>query len=442
MNPYRRLAVTAVIAIVSVGAAVASVATAPREDAEPARSTATSPGAVWTLDAADVLGDEFATFEDPVGGRFGEVAGGVIDAGGVLVAKAGLINQESKEFEQSELFGFDASTGDVRWTASADGIGHCSSTVVGSIVLCISGSDVVAIDSVSGEVTRYPTGWNVFGVTADGSDIYVVEGEADGYSVRIHRGILGDFDSRWSLTVDDTWVEPNNRLEIVTIAGGNGVARFSSGTALFDVETGELVDNLASPDCVRERSERGEMVFFVVGRRCSDLFVFRSDLVDSTGRTITTADTELYQRVSVDALNAPDDPVMFGGTAFDPMSGQALWTTDDYNFTSDVAIVDGAVIAASVPARDLRTGAQLWSDDVEPVDTLPTAVHGGAAYVVDWQDILAIEPATGTRRASVPIDPLVGNTEGRSEEVALQETSGGVLVVNETRLNLLPPVRG
>ncbi|MGB3372737.1 MAG: hypothetical protein WBA81_19115 [Rhodococcus sp. (in: high G+C Gram-positive bacteria)] len=88
MNPYRRLAVTAVVAIVSVGAAVALVATAPLEDAEPARSTTVSPGAVWTLDAADVLGAEFATFEDPVGGRFGEVAGGVIDAGDVLVAKA------------------------------------------------------------------------------------------------------------------------------------------------------------------------------------------------------------------------------------------------------------------------------------------------------------------------------------------------------------------
>jgi hypothetical protein len=437
VNPYRRLAVTAVVAIVSVGAAVALVANAPREDAEPTRSTTASPGAVWTLDAADVLGAEFATFEDPVGGRFGEVAGGVIDAGDVLVAKAGLINQESKEFEQSELVGFDASTGVVRWSASADEIDNCSSTVMGSIVLCVSGSDVVAIDAASGEVTRYPTGWNVFGVTADGTDIYVVEGEIDGYSVRIHRGTLGDFDARWSLTVDDTWLEPKNRLEIVTIAGGNGVARFSSGTTLFDVETGAIVDNFASPDCVRGRSERGDEVFFVVGRRCSDLFVFRSDLVDSTGRTIATVDAELYQRTSVDALNAPDDPVMFGGTAFDPVSGQELWATDDYNFTSDVAVVDGAVIAPSVPARDLRTGGQLWSADVEPVHALPTAVHGGAAYVVDWQEILAIEPATGARRASVSIEGLLGNTEGRSEQVALQETGGGVLVVNETRLNLL-----
>lgn len=52
-------------------------------------------------------------------------------------------------------------------------------------------------------------------------------------------------------------------------------------------------------------------------------------------------------------------------------------------------------------------------------------------------DIVSIDPATGARRASVSIEGLLGNTRGRSEQVALLGVRDGVVVVNETRLNLV-----
>ncbi|MDI6626551.1 MAG: hypothetical protein QME72_02400, partial [Rhodococcus sp. (in: high G+C Gram-positive bacteria)] len=202
MNPYRRLAVTAAVAFVSVGAAVALVATGPHDTEPPAAQTPTSPGAVWTLDATDVLGNPFATFDDPVGGRFGEVEGGVIDADDIIVAKAGLINQETDEFEQSQLIGFDAATGLVRWKTPSDGIESCSSHVLDTLLLCRSTDQIVTIDSATGTATRHDTDWNIFSVGTDGEDLYVVEGEKDGYTVRIHRGTIDDPDASWSLTLD------------------------------------------------------------------------------------------------------------------------------------------------------------------------------------------------------------------------------------------------
>ncbi|MDV8075239.1 PQQ-binding-like beta-propeller repeat protein [Rhodococcus sp. IEGM 1370] len=437
MNPYRRLAVTAAVAFVSVGAAVALVATGPH-DAEPfAAQTPTSPGAVWTLDAADVLGNPFATFDDPVGGRFGEVEGGVIDADDILVAKAGLINQETDEFEQSQLIGFDAATGLVRWKTPADGIESCSSHVLDTLLLCRSTDQIVTIDSATGTATRHDTDWNIFSVGTDGEDLYVVEGENDGYTVRIHRGTIDDPDASWSLTLDDTWVDPYNSREILAFAGNAGVARFSSGTALFDSRSGDITDNISSPDCARDQFDRGDQIYVLAGRRCSDLFEFRTDLVDSTGRVVATTDEEVYQRTTVDAPNDPDDPVVLGSSAFDPTTGQKLWTSDDAGTGGDIAIVGDVVLGIGPLARNLFTGDPAWGPDVESLPFMPTAVREGLAYVADSREILAIEPETGARLETIAIEDLLGNTGGRSERVALLATGGGVVAVNEKRMNLL-----
>ncbi|MGA9871743.1 MAG: hypothetical protein WBQ44_11455 [Rhodococcus sp. (in: high G+C Gram-positive bacteria)] len=437
MNQYRRLAVTAVVAAVSVGAAAVLVSTSP-SDVEPvAAPTPTSPGAVWTLDATHVLENPFATFEDPVGARFGEVEGGVVDAGDVLVVEAGLTNQETDEFEQSQFIGFDAATGDVRWKTPTDGTESCSSDVLDALLLCRSGNQIVTIDGSDGTATRYDTDWNIFAVATDGVGIYVVEGEEDGYTVRIHRGTLHDPDATWSLTLDDTWVGPSTTREILAFAGGAGVARFTSGTALFDAESGEVTDNIASPDCAREQFVRGEQIYVLAGRRCSDLFEFRTDLVDSTGLVVATTDEEFYQRTTVDAPNWPSDPVVMGSSAYDPTSGQRLWTADDAGTGGDIAIVGDVVLGVGLLARNLFTGEPAWAPDVEPLPFMPTVVRDGVAYVADSEHILMIEAGTGARRAPISVEGLLGNTGGRSETVALLDTRGGVVVVNEKRLNLL-----
>lgn len=440
MNAHRRLAATAVVAVVAVGAAVYLVSTSTNESDVPSVATATAPGAVWTVDASDVLENEFATFEDPVGGRYGEVFGGVVDAGDVLVAEAGLTNQDSKKFERAEFVGIDAASGAVRWTTPADGTGRCSTALLDGKILCRSDSDVVTIDPGDGELTRYGTRWNIHGVGTDGTDVYVVEGDPDGYTVRVHSGSLSDLDENWTTTYDNTWVDSTTFGDIVQFAGGVGVgvgvARFTSGTAVFDAGTGAAVDTFDSPDCARSRELRDGDAFFVIGRRCSDLFEFRTDLVDSASNVIATANEEVWQRLSVDNSRA-GDPVLFDGKAYDPRTGAQLWEFDEESPVSDLAIIDGVVMWMYGPARDLRTGAILWEPDVEQQSVLPTAAYDGSAYTVGWQDILVIDPATGHRRASVSLDGLLGNTGGRSEQVALQETGAGVLVVNESRLNLI-----
>ncbi|RRQ29309.1 hypothetical protein DK926_05105 [Rhodococcus sp. Eu-32] len=423
------------MAVVSVGAAIASVATAPRNIEPVAQPTPTSPGALWTVDAADALGSEFATFEDLVGGRFAGIEGGVVDAGAVLVAKTGLTNQETGEFEKAHLIGIDSSTGDIRWKTPADGVDTCSTALLNDMILCRTDGAIVTVNATDGTITRHPTEWNVFSVTSDGTDIFAVEGEPDGYTVRIHRGTLDDPDAQWSLTLDDTWTSDFTTGDMIRLAGTAGEARLASATVLFDTESGELIDRFSSPDCARARVDREDAIFVIAGRRCSDLFEFHSDLVDSTGRVVAGVDTQVDQRVYADTTHG-NDPIMFDGAAIDPSTGERLWA--DENLRGEIAIVDGVVISGYAPARDLRTGAELWTPDDETGSTLPTAEHDGLAYLVGWQDILTVDPATGARRASVSIDGLLGNTQGRSQEVALQESERGILVVNETRLSRIP----
>ncbi|KQU46710.1 hypothetical protein ASG84_09455 [Rhodococcus sp. Leaf278] len=441
MNVYRRLAISAVAAIVSVGAAVVSVGASDQESEPRTQSTPTSPGAVWTLDAADVVGNEFATFADPVGARFGEKVGGVIEAGEILVTEVGVTNQETQEFDKSELVGIDASTGDVRWTTSAQGISNCSTSLLGALLLCTGGHDVVAVNTADGTVTRHPTEWEIFSVATDGADIYVMEGAIDGYTTRIHRGTLDNPDSRWSLTMEETYVGMQPYGDMIEFVGGVGVTNFLSSTAVFDAETGEIISSFGVPDCVRARSVRGTDVHFVLGRHCSDLFEYRTDVVDIRGRVLGTVDAEAYQRVTIDAPAEQDDPVLLNGNAFDPSTGRKIWSCaeDEYGclYTGDVAIVGNVVLAGGAPALDLHTGAQAWPATVEPLPVTPEVLHDDAVWLSDLGEIVAIDPSTGSRRKPVSVEGLLGNTEGLSEEIDLFAVRDGVVVLNEARINVI-----
>lgn len=438
MNPHRRLALSAVAAVLSLGAAIALVTTTPNPTEPIAQPTPTAPGAVWTVAAADVLGNEFATFEDPVGGRFGDVKGGVIDAGDVLITRAGLTNQETDERERSELIGLDSSTGVVRWKTAADDFDSCLTDMLGDMMLCRNATDVVTIDTSDGEVTRHPTSWQVLGMATDGQDIYVAEGAVDGYSVTVHRGTLDDMDARWSITLENTYLSPTDTTDFIEFAGDIGVARFSSGTALFDPETGDFHDFFSAPDCTYGSSKRMDEVLVLVGRNCSDLFEFRTDLVDSTGRIVAGVDRQVYQRMLVDAPIRPDSPVLLGGSVFDPTTGRELWAYDQSLNGGDYALIGDTLISDDgAPPQKLSTGEPAWGNEVQPLEGVPSALHNGEAYISGWTDIQAIDPATGERLRSIPVEGLIGNTIGRSQQVALQDTTAGVVVVNETKLNML-----
>ncbi|MDI9894980.1 PQQ-binding-like beta-propeller repeat protein [Rhodococcus sp. IEGM 1381] len=441
MNVYRRLAISAVAALVSVGAAVVSVGTTAQQSEPLERSTPTSPGAVWTLDASDVLGNEFATFQDPVGGRFGEKVGGVIEAGDVLVTEVGVTNQETREFDKSELVGLDASTGEVQWTTSAEGISNCSTSLLGALMLCSSGSDVVAVNTADGTVSRHATGWEIFSVATDGTDIYVMEGAIDGYTTRIHRGTLDDPDSRWSLSVEDAYVGMSLPGDMIEFVGGLGVTNFLSSTVVFDPAAGAVISNFGVPDCVRARSVRGSDVRFVLGRHCSDLFEYRTDVVDMRGRVLGTVDAEVYQRITIDAPAQQDDPVLLNGNAFDPSTGRMIWSCaqDEYGclYTGDVAIVGNVVLAGGAAALDLHSGEPAWPSTVEPLPVTPEVLHDDAVWLSDFEEIVAVDPSTGSRREPVSVEGLLGNTEGLSDEVELFGIRDGVVVLNEARLNVI-----
>ena len=441
MNVYRRLAVSAAAAVVSVGAAVVAVSSGQQVSEPLERSTPTSPGAVWTLDAADVLGNEFATFVDPVGARFGDKVGGVIEAGDILVTEVGVTNQETQDFDKPELVGVDASTGHVRWRTSAEGIANCSTSLLGPLMLCSSGSDVVAVDTTDGAVTRNPTGWEIFSVATDDTDIYVMEGAIDGYTTNIHRGTLDDPDSRWSLTMDDAYVGISLPGDMIEFVGGVGVTNFLSATTVFDAETGEIISRFGVPDCVRARSVRGNDVHFVLGRHCSDLFEYRTDVVDMRGRVLATVDVEAYQRVTIDAPAAEDAPVLLNGDAFDPSTGRRLWSTADYEYgylyQGDIAVVGNVVLAGGAPALDLRTGAPTWPAVVPPLSATPDVLHDSTVWLSDLGKIEAVDPVTGARLTSSSSEALLGNTHGLSEEIDLFGVRDGVLVLNEARMNLI-----
>jgi hypothetical protein len=312
-----------------------------------------------------------------------------------------------------------------------------SSALIDNILLCHNDTDLVTVDASDGDITRYPTGWQVLGIATDGTDIYVAEGEGDGYSVTVHRGTLDDLDARWSTTQENTYLVAMGPTEFIDFAGDVGVARFSSGTALLDLDTGEFRDSFSAPDCTRGQSERKDLTLILVGRNCSDLFEFQTDLVDSTGRIIASLEAEAYQRMLVDAPNQSNDPVILGGSVFEQSTGRELWTYEESLNGGDYAIIGDAVMSDYSPPRNLFTGEPVWAPDVEPLPGVPSAVHDGDAYVSDWTGIVVVDPATGERRASVPVEDLIGNTRGRSQDVALQETTVGVVVVNETKLNLL-----
>lgn len=174
-SPKSRLRIAAAAAVVTVTAAIPTVVT----------STSSEPTAIssplWSVEASEILGREFAIFRSPlVGTEFNMDMGGFIDAGSLVVTMIGMPDRQAYSLDDAELVGLDAEDGAVRWRTSAVDIGGCSETLLGSSVLCFSGPYVSGgayslFDIETGERRDIKTPWSPIVAVVSGDTVLALE---------------------------------------------------------------------------------------------------------------------------------------------------------------------------------------------------------------------------------------------------------------------------
>lgn len=206
----------------------------------------------WQLDAADVVGREFAAFVSPTESlQFDSGVPEVIDAGGTVVAAVGLPNPRTYMLDQARLVGIDASDGTARWSVAPEGgLDSCADDLVRGEIVCLDPySDdpgFVAIDVRDGATRRIPMpeGWFPYAIAADDDRLFVLEGNPEDSESVLHGGDLDALDRAWSFPVDAFAPWEGVEGTLIHVADGRGVVTLGGEARFFDPLTGEPVDGL------------------------------------------------------------------------------------------------------------------------------------------------------------------------------------------------------
>lgn len=447
LSSRARLRIAAAAAIVTVAAAVVTVIDAGN------RAHSVDVGApLWTVDAADVLGREFAVFRSPLGGtEFNMEMGGFIDAGSIVVTMAGMPDRQSYSLDDAELVALDAEDGSVRWRASAVDIGGCSPALLDGSLLCYSGPYVSAaaysvFDIESGERRDVVTPWSPIIAVVSGDDVLALEGDIESNDVRVHSGSVDDPEANWSKAFDvgGSWesgyVEP-----VMSVRGDLGLISLDE-TLGFDPETGDQRWLYGYTTCSTTHTS-SDGVTLVLERDCqNDGQVTRAYAIDQYGHEFASADfvssgsgSYFSLRYSRDQPAGDSTPIILGDSGFDRKTGEKLWTNQEVLGSAQSLAVIGDVVAVTsadgtIRFVDLSNGEVLWDTRTERTGE----ILWDGDLVVDEGIVYGVNPRTGQRTWEVRVEP--DGDDGVGTWVQPRELWGGERVLlrsSEDRITAL-----
>lgn len=446
-SPRARLRIAALAAIVTVAAAVVTVIDAGN------RAHSVDVGApLWAVDAAEVLGREFAVFRSPLGGtEFNMEMGGFIDADSVVVTMAGMPDRRSYSLDDAELIALDAEDGSVRWRASAVDIGGCSPTLLDGSLLCYSGPYVSAaaysvFDIESGERRDIVTPWSPIIAVVSGDDILALEGDIESNDVRVHSGTVEDPEANWSKAFDvgGSWesgyVEP-----VMSVRGDLGLISLDE-TLGFDPKTGDQRWLYGYTTCSTTHTS-SDGVTLVLERDCqNDGQATRAYAIDQYGHEFAREDfpsagsgSYFSWRYSRDQPAGDSTPIILGDSGFDRKTGEKLWTNQEVLGSAQSLAVIGDVVAvtsadATIRFVDLSNGDVLWDTRTERTGE----IMWDGDLVVDEGIVYGVNVRTGQRTWEVRVEP--DGDDGFGSWVQPRELWGGERVLlrsSEDRITAL-----
>ncbi|OZD58357.1 hypothetical protein CH263_24135 [Rhodococcus sp. 06-1059B-a] len=381
-----------------------------------------TPGLAWSFDVATALDRPWAELVDPRAGVvFPNNAPSAIEVGDTLVSAAG-VNRDGYSLEDPVMIGIDANTGELRWQTPAAAVSQCSDTPLDGKIVCYAAAEkyeIVTFDAESGDVERRPVDESVFAVAVADDTLYVVEGDAENYDVRVHAGTVDDLSATWvrQFEAGGGWEEIFSGAAL-SVRDGIGLVGTVWQSATFDARTGEELTGVEPDLCITSSRLVTGGVVVQNQVECTTYDSVTEVLRAPEGQDLARVDSGAVHNPYVDSPTDATVPVVLGDSGFDRETGEKLWTypplIQDVGGQAVSALV--AVIGdigllrdpatSSTSAIDLRTGEELWRRD-EPSSLNPSGFSDSIAVGEDGEALLALDMRTGETLWRAPFDAIV-----------------------------------
>ncbi|MFD3702513.1 PQQ-binding-like beta-propeller repeat protein [Nocardia sp. NPDC058658] len=457
----RELVVAAVAAVVTSAGAAAVLLQPPDPLRKITGTNDVAPGLAWSIDAAAMLGQQFAEFRSPVHSTSINLGGpGFIDAGDTLITVVGVSTDESIELRDAVMYGIDAATGETRWHAPAAELSGCAAVPLDGQLVCFTdplsrSAALVGYDITDGAVTRTPVDWNIFALAVNDGRLFVAEGDVESDDVRVHSGVLADPDSHWSrpFEVGTSWEDmPSDALDVTH---GQGLIALGADLAGFDLDTGTPTWTAQLDGCSRVTITEPALVERI-HTQCSGYQITGTDVLDRTGQVLATTSHSAAHSLSVDDPADDSIPILLADKAFDRRDGTVRWTNPDLLYTGPandggttqrgtaVAIL-GEVAILHDPSSDtwsgldLHTGETLWRNVNDRSGTV-SSNDDSPAILSDSTGLWALDVRTGRTLWDIPFRAVNADRDALAGNTALAPTGNGrfVLASARTMLGLRP----
>ncbi|MBY4213880.1 PQQ-binding-like beta-propeller repeat protein [Rhodococcus fascians] len=458
-NGTTKLVVAAIVATLSVGAAVA-VVTQDRSTTikKITDSSENAPGLAWSVDATDT-GLEGATFASPRTGSMYAWGLGSIVIGRTALTLA-VVSSESGN-DEALMVGIDTTDGTVLWKTPAPDLAACANEPLDGLLVChqpIWGETpgYVTFDPTTGESQSYPTDLDLFAVTVANDRVYTTSGNLEDDDVLLHRGTLENPSADWTVPLhawagweDDYATALEVNAEIGTFDVGGDFSTFDAWTGRQLWKTDSLEDCLGAVG-----RAAGDLAIASVqdcegtGSQSKGSVAFRLD-----GTVLARTDSPVVQQPSIDEPTDTSIPIVLGETAFDRTTGEELWHDAALSYDSPGDGLDeprtyatltyvfghvGLLQASNgTTALDLRNGKHLWQSDL---NGSVLGRDGDLMLTTAGTDLAAVDITTGETEWTASTLMMFPDDESMSFEILVGGTNGSYLVQSGSKLAMLQPL--
>ena len=458
-NRTTKLIVAAIVATLSVGAAVAVVAqdrsTTIKKITD---SSDDAPGLAWSVDAAEV-GLEGAVFASPRTGSLYAWGAGSILIGHTALTLAAVSTESGND--EAVMVGIDTTDGTVLWKTPAPDLAACADEPLNGLLVChqpIWGETpgYVTFDPATGESRNYPTDLDLFAVTVANDRVYTTSGNLEDDDVLLHRGTLENPSADWTMPLHAYAGWEDNYVTALHVGTDIGTFDVGGDFSTFDATTGR---QLWKTDSLRD-------CLGAVGRTLGDLAVASIQDCEGTGSeskgsvafrldgtVLARSDSPVIQQPSVDEPTDTSIPIILGDTAFDRNTGEQLWRDDalSYDYPGDelneprtyatLTHVLGHIglLQASngTIAIDLRSGEHLWQAELGG----SMIGHDGDQLLTSaGTDLSAVDVTTGETGWTASTLMMFPDEESTSFEVLVDADNGSYLLQSGSKLAMLQPL--
>ena len=458
-NQTAKLVVAAIVATLSVGAAVA-VVTQDRSTTikKITDSSDDAPGLAWSVDAAD-MGLEGATFASPRTGSMYAWGAGSTLIGHTALTLAVVFSESGND--EALMVGIDTTDGTVLWKTPAPDLAACADEPLNGRLVChqpIWGETpgYVTFDPETGESRNYPTDLDLFAVTVANDRIYTTSGNLEDDDVLLHRGTLENPSADWTVPLHAWAGWEDDYTTALKVDDDIGTFDVGGDFSTFDASTGEqLWSTDILEDCMlAEQRTAG-------GLAIGSTFDCNGSSSDVTGTVAFRRDGTVLARSSAPALQrpSPDDPtdasipLVLGDTAIDRESGEERWNDsnlvydrpgDEWNEPRTVGTLRSVVghvgltsTDADTIAIDLRSGEQLWQSE------LTGSVFGNdgnLALMSDGTDLSAVDVTSGVTVWTAKWSMMFPEEGTGSLDILVDAADGSYLLQSGSKLAMLQPL--